>query len=90
MRDRIVPALFVLVAGVIVVVSVLVARPAGATEAPAKVTRSYFAEKDGANPTGRICSQVVAQTGADVAVAMSCSYPPAESRIAELLEGAGQ
>lgn len=55
------------------------------------VTRSYFAEKDTANnPTGKLCTQVVAQTRTDVALALSCSYPPAESRIADLLEGAGQ
>lgn len=49
-----------------------------------KVTRTYYTE-----PSGRQCSQTVVTRGG-VAVAVSCSYPPAESRIADLLEGAGQ
>jgi hypothetical protein len=58
---------------------------------PATVTRSFYAERDGGgNLTGRICTQFLAQTSTDVAIAVPCSYPPAESRIADLLEGAGQ
>jgi hypothetical protein len=54
------------------------------------VSRSFYAEKSGAKETGRVCSQTVVTVPGDVAVAVSCSYPPAESRIADLLEGAGQ
>lgn len=52
---------------------------------PARVSTTYYAE-----PSGRQCSRTLAQTRTSVAVAVSCSYPPAESRIADLLEGAGQ
>jgi hypothetical protein len=54
------------------------------------VSRSFYAERNGADATGRVCSQTVVTVPGDVAVAVSCSYPPAESRIADLLEGAGQ
>jgi hypothetical protein len=54
------------------------------------VSRSFYAERNGPNATGRVCSQTVVTVPGDVAVAVSCSYPPAESRIADLLEGAGQ
>ena len=49
------------------------------------VVTTYYAEK-----SGRQCSQTVAHTASDVSVSVSCSWPPAESRIADLLEGAGQ
>lgn len=54
------------------------------------VTTSFFVERDGVNPTGRVCTQLLARSGSDVAVSLSCAWPPAESRIADLLEGAGQ
>jgi hypothetical protein len=54
------------------------------------LTRSYFAEKNGPAATGRVCAQVVVSSPRGVAVALSCSYPPAEDRLANLLEGAGQ
>lgn len=71
--------------------AVFVVRGPDRSERPARVSRSYFAEKDAKrNATGRLCTQVVAQAGAGVAVGLSCSYPPAESRLASILEGAGQ
>jgi hypothetical protein len=74
---------------VVAVVGVLGDRREGPSGEPV-VSRSFYAERSGAKETGRVCSQTVVTVPGDVAVAVSCSYPPAESRIADLLEGAGQ
>jgi hypothetical protein len=95
MRARLVSALPVVavVLGVLLFLF-LIDRGVRAREAPPSgepvVSRSFYAERNGPNATGRICSQTVVTVPGDVAVAVSCSYPPAESRIADLLEGAGQ
>jgi hypothetical protein len=82
-----------LVAGVLLFMF-LIDRGVRARHAPAGgepvVSRSFYAERNGPKATGRVCSQTVVTVPGDVAVAVSCSYPPAESRIADLLEGAGQ
>jgi hypothetical protein len=54
------------------------------------VTRTYFAENAGPKATGRVCTLVIASVPGDVATALDCGSLPAESRIADLLEGAGQ
>jgi hypothetical protein len=54
------------------------------------VTRTYFAENAGPKATGRVCTLVVASVPGDVSAALDCGSLPAESRIADLLEGAGQ
>jgi hypothetical protein len=59
------------------------------TDAPT-VTRTYFAENAGPKATGRVCTLVIASVPAAVAVGLDCGSLPAESRIADLLEGAGQ
>jgi hypothetical protein len=93
MRNRIPPVVATLVLAVLVVLLGLVladrASSRGTHDVPV-VSRSFYAERNGPNATGRICSQVVVSSPAGVGVALSCSYPPAESRIADLLEGAGQ
>jgi hypothetical protein len=95
MRARLVSALPVVavVLGVLLFLF-LIDRGVRAREAPPSgepvVSRSFYAERNGPNATGRVCSQTVVTVPGDVAVAVSCSYPPAESRIADLLEGAGQ
>lgn len=85
-RQYFFPGLVIVVvaAAVAVLVSLAMDSRAGPSGEPT-ITTTYYAEK-----SGRQCSQTLAQTSTGVAVAVSCSYPPAESRIKDLLEGAGQ
>jgi hypothetical protein len=54
------------------------------------ITRSFYAEKDGAKLTGRVCSEVVATTPGAVAVGLSCGPKSTQSQLGDLLGGGGQ